>query len=114
MNRAQIDRAEAVAEQLQNRRELTQARIVETRELLLDEIEELEANKAASFARRRVYVEQVHRFERYRQEAFAFLIAQGVVDDDDGVRAAEATPDRDRLAEFTEKQMRLGEFLVSQ
>jgi hypothetical protein len=99
---------------LDNRRRLTETRVTETREALLDEIEELEANKAASFLRRRVYVEQVQRFERYRQEAFAFLIAQGVVEDSDGVRAAEASPDRDRLAAFTQKQMRLGEFLVSQ
>jgi hypothetical protein len=114
MNRAQLDRAEAVAQQLDNRRRLTETRVAETREALLDEIEEIEANNAASFLRRRVYVEQVNRFELYRQEAFAFLIAQGVVEDSEGVRAAEATPDRDRLAEFTEKQMELGRFLVSQ
>jgi hypothetical protein len=113
MNRAQLDRAEAVAQQLDNRRRLTETRVLETREALLDEIEEIEANRAASFARRRVYVEQVQRFERYRQEAFAFLIAQGVVPEDDGVRAAEATPDRDKLEEFTRKQMALGKFLVS-
>ncbi len=114
MNRAQLDRAEAVAQHLDNRRRLTETRVTETREALLDEIEELEANKAASFLRRRVYVEQVQRFERYRQEAFAFLIAQGVVPDSEGVRASEACPDRGRVDEFTRRQMELGELLVSQ
>ena len=113
MNRAQIERAEAIAEHMNNRKHLTEKRRVETREALLDELETAEEEKAALFARRRVYVEQVQRFERYRQEALMFLVAQGVVTEDDGVKAAEDTPDRNRLAEFTRKQMELGEFLVS-
>jgi hypothetical protein len=114
MNRAQLDRAEAVAQQLDNRRLLTESRTVEARQSILDELETAEEEKAALFARRRTYVEQVQRFERYRQEALAFLIAEGVVPEDDAVKAVEATPDRDRLAEFTRKQMALGALLVSQ
>jgi hypothetical protein len=113
VNRAQIDRAEAVAEQLNNRRQLTEARVVEARESILDELETQEEEKAALFARRRVYVEQVQRFERYRQEALAFLIAEGVVPESDGLLASEAKPDREALDEFTKRQMQLGEFLVS-
>jgi hypothetical protein len=113
MNRAQINRAEAVAEQLTNRKRVMEVRVVEARQSILDELETAEEEKAALFARRRVYVEQVQRFERYRQEVFAFLMAEGVVPDDDGLRAAEAVPDRDRLAEFTRRQMELGAFLVS-
>jgi hypothetical protein len=113
VNRAQIERAEAVAQQLDNRRQLTELRAVETRQSILDELETAEEEKAALFARRRTYVEQVQRFERYRQETLAFLVLHGVVGDSVGARAAEARPDRDRLAEFTRKQMELGEFLVS-
>jgi len=113
MNRAQIDRAEAVAEQLANRKQVTELRVKETRESILDELETAEEEKAALFARRRVYVEQVQRFERYRQQALAFLITEGVVAESEGLLAYEAPPDRDRLAEFTRKQMELGEFLTS-
>jgi hypothetical protein len=114
VNRAQIERAEAVAQQLDNRRLLTELRAVEARQSILDELDTAEEEKAALFARRRTYVEQVRRFEQYRQEVFAFLMAEGVVPDDDGLKASEASPDRDRLAEFTRNQMALGAFLVSQ
>lgn len=113
MNRAQIERAEQAAQFLAERRHLTEARVVEARESLLDELETAVGEKAAVLMRRKTYVEQVQRFEQYRQEAFAFLIAEGVLPEDDGLVASEAEVDRDRLGEFTRRQMELGEFLVS-
>jgi hypothetical protein len=108
MNRAQIDRAEAVAEQLAARKHLTQTRRDEAQRALLDELDTLEEEKAGAYARRRVYIEQAHRFENYRQLTAAFLIAHGVTEPDAGWRASEHPFSKSELEAFTERQMAVG------
>ena len=79
MNRAQIDRAEAVASQLAERKHVTYLRRKEaqTFEDILSDAEEA----AGVNERRRVYREQVLRAEERRQAVVAFLIAEGVLGD---------------------------------
>lgn len=110
MNRAQIERAEKTAQFLDERRHLHEAR---AREILLEELEEIDREHAGSVERRRVYREQVQRFERYRQEALAFLIAQGVVEPDPGLVASEASLSSEDISAFTMRQMEMAERILA-
>ena len=109
MNRAQIERAEKAAEHLAHRKHLLDALRpqADRRDLELQEIEHQRAH-----VRRRNYVEQVDRFERYRVEAGEWLIAQGVVTADPGWVAYESPVERESIDEFTRRQLRLAESLI--
>jgi hypothetical protein len=109
VNRAQIERAEKAAEHLANRKHLLDAMRpeVDKRDLEIQEIEHARAQ-----VRRRTYVEQVDRFERWRVEAGEWLIAQGVVNADPGWVAYEAPVQRESIDEFTRRQLRLAESLI--
>jgi hypothetical protein len=109
VNRAQIERAEKAAEHLANRKHLLDAMRPKADKLDL-EMQEIEYARAQ--ARRRTYVEQVDRFERYRVEAGEWLIAQGVVPADAGWLAYEAPVVRESIEEFTRQQTRLAQTLI--
>jgi hypothetical protein len=81
--------------------------MIELDDLQLQEIEHQRAQ-----VRRRTYVEQVDRFERYRVEAGEWLIAQGIVNADPGWVAYEAPVERESIEEFTRRQLRLAESLI--
>ena len=74
MNRAQIERAETVALMLAHRRD-----VAETREQLLDELEQRDENMRLARIRKAVYVEQVLKAEERRLAVEQWLIDQGVI-----------------------------------
>jgi hypothetical protein len=78
----------------------------------LDDIQLQDVEHRRAQVRRRTYVEQVDRFERYRVEAGGLLIAQGVVSADAGWVAYEAPVVRESIEEFTRQQTRLAESLL--
>jgi hypothetical protein len=78
----------------------------------LDDIQLQDVEHRRAQVRRRTYVEQVDRFERYRVEAGEWLIAQGVVNADPGWVAYESPVERESIDEFTRRQLRLAESLI--
>jgi len=111
MNRAQIERAEQTAQFLAERRHLHEKRVEEA---VQAELEEAELVSFDSTERRRVYREQVLRFERYRQETLAWLIAQGIVEPEPGLFASEGAVSSEEIAAFTMRQMEVAERLLAQ
>lgn len=111
MNRAQIERAEQASQFLAERRHLHEKRV---KEALQAELEEMDSQIARSVERRKVYREQVTRFECYRQEALAFLIAEGVVEPDAGMFAAERGLSSEDITAFTMRQLEVAERLLGE
>lgn len=116
MNQAQIDRAESASEQLQNRRTLTQFRRIDAkksqRDLVKHLLDNTENDLAAVEEHLNMYAEQAVRFEKYRQEACAFLIQEGVLGDDAAWRAYEAPVRRSTRLKasemtFTDRQLEI-------
>ena len=89
MNRAQIERAEQVSFMLEHRRQ-----VVETREELLDELEQRDENMRLARIRKAVYVEQVLKAEERRLAVEQWLIDQGVIDGAIGGAEVEIRPFR--------------------
>ena len=102
MNREQIERAESVSLMLEHRRQ-----VVETREQVLDELEERDENMRLARIRKAVYVDQVLKAEERRLAVEQWLIDHGVIDGAIGGSDVEIRPFRrvsDEEMEFADWQ----------
>jgi hypothetical protein len=115
VNRAQIERAEKVADFLNQRRQLTQDRLEAARreELLV----QLETNLSEEYRKARAVqaykVQQMRKFEARRQAVEAFLIAQEVLDESDVIGEPSQRPYKrprdENQVEFTQAQLEIAE-----
>lgn len=118
MNRDQIERAERTAEFMMQRTLMSMVRRLDDhrvrRELAKRLIEEEDDQAAKYELRMRYYEDHVERMAKARSEYMANLIAEGVIADTPGTRAAEFYVKPAKLKrvfytekEFTEQQMEI-------